>query len=129
MVYAITAPVLRVTVALFLQRLVRRRTQRIIIFTTSAIGIVYGGCYLAGVVYQCIPLSFFWERVDHPTGGICFNPNVSVRLTIISTVVAAVMDWTFALLPIWMMWSLHISKQKKIMVCFLLGLGALYVPT
>ena len=50
-------------------------------------------------------------------------------MTIGSTVIAAVTDWIFALLPIWMMWSLRMSMQKKIIVCFLLGLGAWYVRT
>jgi hypothetical protein len=58
--------------------------------------------------------------------GICFDPNLSVKTTIGVTVVAAVIDWSFGLLPIWILWSVQLSNRRKIMVCSLLGLGVLY---
>jgi hypothetical protein len=112
-------------VGIFLLRLVEKRSQRIIIITLNVINVVYGVCYLAKMVFQCIPISFYWDRIAGSTAGTCFNDNLGIQMTIGATVVAAVTDWIFALLPIWFMWNVRLSKQKKIVVCFLLGLGAL----
>jgi len=124
-IYAVTACALRVTVGLFLLRITNRKAHRIIIHTLNAIGVAYGACYLAAIVFQCIPLSYFWERLDMTEDGICMDPNISVKTTIGGTVVAAVIDWSFGLLPIWILWTVHLSNKRKIMVCFLLGLGVL----
>lgn len=124
-IYAVTACTLRVTVGIFLLRIVSRKTHRVIIHTLNAIGVAYSACYLASIVFQCIPLSYFWERLDMNSNGICFDPNVSVKTTIGATVVAAVIDWSFGLLPIWILWTVHLSNRRKIMVCSLLGLGIL----
>jgi hypothetical protein len=112
-------------VGIFLLRIVSRKIHRVIIHTLNAIGVAYSACYLAAIVFQCIPLSFYWDRLDGSGIGICFDPNLSVKTTIGATVVAAVIDWSFGLLPIWILWSVHLSNRRKIMVCFLLGLGVL----
>jgi len=122
-IYAVTATALRVTVGIFLLRIISRKTHRVIIHTLNAIGVAYGACYLATIVFQCIPLSYFWERLDMQGNGICFDANVSVKMTIGASVVAAVIDWSFGLLPIWILWSVQLSNRRKIMVCVLLGLG------
>jgi len=96
-----------------------------IIITLNTIGVTFGVVYLATVIFQCMPLSYFWERVDAKMVGACQNGNFSVQMTIAASGVAAVTDWSFAILPIWVMWKLRITRQKKIVVCFLLGLGAL----
>jgi len=122
-IYAVTACALRVTVGMFLLRIVSRKVHRVIIHTLNAIGIAFGACYLATIVFQCIPLPYFWERLDMNGVGICFDANISVRMTIAATVVGAVIDWSFGLLPIWVLWTVHLSSRRKIVVCSLLGLG------
>jgi rhodopsin domain-containing protein len=119
---------LRATVGIFLLRFANKKICRLVIYGLITVGIAYGAVFLATTIFQCIPLSYFWERIYDITGhaGTCFDANFSVKMTIGFTVVAAVIDWTFALLPIWLLWDLRLSKQKKIMVCFLFGLGALY---
>jgi hypothetical protein len=96
-----------------------------IIHTLNVIGVIYSSCYLATMVFQCIPLSFYWERVAGNTNGICFDGNLSVEMTIGATAVAAVTDWVFGLLPIWILWKIRLSRQKKIVICSLLSLGIL----
>jgi len=112
-------------VGFFLLRLIERRIQRIIVITLCTVNVIYGTCFLAEMVFQCIPISYFWERVTILGGGTCFNSNLGIQMTIGATVIAAVTDWVFALLPIWFLWNVRLSKQKKMVVCFLLGLGAL----
>jgi len=124
-VWSFTACVLRVNVGLFLLRIVTAPIHRTIIIALNTIGVVYYTVLIAMTVFQCIPLSYFWERVSGKSTGTCFEPNVAVRVTIGATVVAAVIDWSFALLPIWFMWTVRLSKSKKIQVCFLFALGAL----
>jgi hypothetical protein len=98
---------------------------RLLIIALNVLGIVYNSCYLASIVYQCIPLSYYWQRLDPGKVGICFDPTFGVKMTIMSTVIGALTDWIFGLLPIYLLWNLQMSKQKKIGVCFLLCLGIL----
>jgi len=42
-----------------------------------------------------------------------------------STIIAAATDWSLGLMPIWIIWDSHLSRRNKIVVCLLLGLGAL----
>jgi hypothetical protein len=100
--------------------------ERAIIITLNVIGVVYNACYLAQDVFQCIPLSYFWQRLDPGTVGMCFDPKVNIKMTIITTVIATVTDWTFGLLPIWILWNVRMSRGRKIVVCALLAMGILY---
>src|ERR1700761_8704457 len=34
-------------------------------------------------------------------------------------------DWTYGILPIFIVWNLHMSKQKRVSLAFVLGLGAI----
>jgi len=42
-----------------------------------------------------------------------------------STIIAAATDWALGLMPIWLIWDSRLSRRNKIVVCLLLGLGAL----
>ena len=102
--------------------------QRALIITLNVIGVISNACYLAQSVFQCISPSYFWQRTDPGAVGYCFDPRVNIRMTIATTVIATVTDWTFGLLPIWILWHLQMNRQRKIVVCALLALGILYDP-
>lgn len=125
--YVITSALVRYTAGVFLLRFAVRRTHKYIIYAMNSIGVVFHTIYLATIVFQCVPISYFWDRFADLTGqgGKCFDPQVGVKMTLAASVVAAVTDWTFGLLPIWIFWNAHLTKQKKIVICFLLGLAAL----
>src|SRR4051812_37385200 len=119
---------MRVTVGVFLLRFAVLRIHRSIIHFLNAVGVLYSAVYLATAVFHCVPLNYFWERYGREGDklqGTCFAPELGVKVMLGTTVVAAVTDWTFGLLPVWMMWDLRLSWGRKAAVCCMLGLGAL----
>ena len=124
--YCITATVLRVTVGIFLLRFTSLKSQRILIHGLNLINILYNVCYLATTVHQCIPLSYYWTRFDRDTKGLCFEPQVNMKMLLGMTVIAAATDWSFGLMPIWILWDSRLSRRKKVVVSAMLGLGSLY---
>ncbi|MCJ1268754.1 hypothetical protein MMC22_008642 [Lobaria immixta] len=74
------------------------------------------------IFVQCNPPRALWAFVP---GATCWDPIVVSDYAIFTTSFASFMDFTLALLPITIIWRLHMAVQKRIGLCILLGLGIL----
>jgi hypothetical protein len=69
----------------------------------------------------CTPIPRFW---DHNVQGTCFN---EVALFIADTVMSAITDIAILVIPIPLIWNLHMPLKKKIRVFSMLGAGGVAV--
>ncbi|MCJ1266413.1 hypothetical protein MMC22_006298 [Lobaria immixta] len=84
-------------------------------FLTCAVGAIL-------TFVQCNPPRALWTFVP---GATCWNPRVQSNYAIFSASYNSFMDIILALLPIPIIWKLHMTLQKRIGLCILLGLGIL----
>lgn len=55
------------------------------------------------------------------------DTNIIVKVAYFYSVVAALCDFTIGILPIALVWPLHMNRRSKIALAFILGLGCVYV--
>lgn len=82
---------------------------------------------LTGLVFffvtllQCNPISFFWDKFSQT--GWCVPIDVIIALTFLYSVISVICDFTFALLPIFLVWNLNMSGRTKILLVPILGMA------
>jgi hypothetical protein len=89
------------------------------------INIAYSIFLFFFALFQCRPVSEFWSRVISPPQGTCTNPNVTVKVTYAHAAIVSVTDGSFAILPIFIVWSLSLNFRTKCYVAVILALGSL----
>lgn len=98
-------------------------------FLTVFAGLVF----LFLMLFQCKPLSFFWNRMaHHPVvniegEGSCINMEIIVAMTYVYSVFAAMCDFTVGILPIFLVQTLQMKRRTKILVAGILGMACVYV--
>jgi hypothetical protein len=120
--YITSSAALRTAVALLLLRIAHSKPQRIVIYVVIALMLIYSICFLFIVIFQCSPVSFFWNW--HPGApGRCNNHHILANTGYAHMALSFVADWTLGLMPIWLLWKVQISRQRKIAISVLLGFG------
>ena len=122
--YIITAAFLRTSVAFLLLRIASTKSQRVVIWIIMVLMIIYSLCFLFIVIFQCDPVQFFWNWIPGDPGS-CNNHQVLANTGYAHMALSFVADWTLGLIPIWLLWNVQISWERKIGISILLGLGLL----
>lgn len=69
-------------------------------------------------IFACRPISAYWEGTEN--GGWCLNQQ---KVIMADSVISMVSDLCILVLPLPLMWNLHIQRGKKLRVVGLLGAG------
>ncbi|KAJ9621217.1 hypothetical protein H2203_007269 [Taxawa tesnikishii (nom. ined.)] len=123
--YILATSVLKVSIALFLLRIAVTPMHRWILRIFAVATMCFAIPYFLVVLLQCSPISFWWELKG--TEGRCINATVIVDLTYVCSALNALADWTFGILPVFVVRDLQMNKRTKRVVMFLLGFAAMYV--
>lgn len=73
------------------------------------------------VFTQCRPYAKSWDPIG--VQGYCWPADNNVKVALYSGIMAVIMDWLLATIPIAMLWNMQISKERKFGICALMGLG------
>jgi hypothetical protein len=76
-------------------------------------------------IFQCTPVSYFWQRFNPAAKGSCYDPYKSFAILQTVNALDIVTDIMLAVLPCIMVWNMTMRRVKKFGVSILLGLGAL----
>lgn len=91
--------------------------------------IIYGAMVITGitctvfffvVIFQCSPVSFFWNKHQD---GTCVNIEVIIGLAYLYSACSVITDFTFALLPAWIIMGLQLHKRTKFALIPLMAMG------
>ena len=119
--YILTTVALKISLAIFFLRIVVRQWQRRVIWIVTAIYTIYATAFAFVAVFQCgIPTNFLIKEAV----GICIKDDVLQPLNYIHASLNAISDWTFAFLPIFVLWNSQMPRSAKISAGLLLSLGA-----
>jgi len=119
---------IKASIGIMLMRLTVMRTQRYILYANIALTQIYSFFFFFIFLFQCYPSSYFWERVGNPYAkGACMDPQVVVATFYGYSAIACITDWTFSILPVFLVWNLQMGRREKASVVLILATGALYV--
>ncbi|KAL2065250.1 hypothetical protein VTL71DRAFT_2919 [Oculimacula yallundae] len=122
LIYVITSLLIRLSIGFFLLRLCNLKLQILLIRATMCTMTVVSVSYFGFMVFQCQPVAYFWLRFNGGQ-GYCFSGRVISDITIVFSVVAAMVDLLFGILPIFVIWNLNMNRRAKVIAGGLLALG------
>jgi len=122
--YCITTMFIRASVAVLLTHIARRRIQLGIIWTALACTTLVSVMFFLAIILQCNPPEYYWTKFLL-TKGTCARQGIIIGFSYGHTVTSFVADCIFALIPIWLLWNVKISWQRKVGIASLLGMGLL----
>ncbi|KAK4183492.1 hypothetical protein QBC35DRAFT_97819 [Podospora australis] len=122
--YSATMFLSKLSIAWFLLRVTINRVHRWIIHSAVIITGVSCAAFFFVSMFQCNPVDFFWtQHRSSPPTGTCIDPQVVVGLAYMFSVFCIISDFTFALLPAWIVSHLNMKRKTKFALIALMGLG------
>lgn len=92
LLYIFTLVCTRLSIAVFLLRICVRTVYKIIIYLTLALMILYSLFYFFLVLFQCSPVSYFWNQYEGQKGK-CVSSAIVPDSAITHSVVNFAVDW------------------------------------
>jgi hypothetical protein len=123
--YILATCTVKVSVAVFFCSLCPPRSLRLVAIGAAGISIATGLGTEVYQIFQCWPVSYFWNRFNPTAKGFCYDPHKSFAILQTVNAFDIVTDIMLALLPCIMVWNMTMRKIKKFGISILLGLGAL----
>ncbi|RMZ74533.1 integral membrane [Pyrenophora seminiperda CCB06] len=93
------------------------------------IQLLMAGTVLCGLVYfflvmfQCTPISEFWN--EHPASSHCLSNGPTLGISYSLSVINAIADWALGLLPCFIVWKMNLRMKTKILVAGILAFAAI----
>lgn len=125
--YVLTNMAIKASIGIFLLRICVRRAHKITIWVVVGVTEVYSLFFFLLFVLQCRPTSLFWLRyTSNPPEGNCLDAKVVSNAFYGYSAISCWTDWTFSILPIFLVWKLQMNLRMKISVVLILAAGAMY---
>jgi hypothetical protein len=110
----------KVSIGMFLLRVTIRPIHRWIINIAMGLTVLTGLVFFFVTLLQCNPMSFFWNQKQT---GSCVPIDVIIALTFLYSVVSVICDFTFAILPVFLVWNLNMSLKTRSLLVPILGMA------
>ncbi|KAI9371036.1 hypothetical protein BJX61DRAFT_49160 [Aspergillus egyptiacus] len=121
--YVITCVVAKVSIALALLRLTVAKVHKIILWSVVAVSIVVGLVFWFMLTLQCSPVEHFWHRLT--SKGTCLDNDYILDMAYLYSVTATICDFILGLLPIKLVWKLHMNIRTKLALAGILSMGCI----
>ncbi len=86
-------------------------------------GVLGIGCTCL-VIFQCKPISFWWD-LNPNHAGTCLSPALVTNFTYVVSALNSFADWTFGILPIFIVKDLQMKKRMKMVIASVIALAAM----
>lgn len=113
----------KLSIAWFLLRVTVRALHKWIIYVACLMTIASCLTFLFACAFQCWPVSYYWDKYTQT--GTCINNEVVIALAYLFSVINIISDFTFALLPAWIVSHLNMKLKTKLALIVLMGLGCM----
>jgi hypothetical protein len=122
--YTISTSLLKIAVGFFFLRITvspfQVWTTRIIMAVSGVVGVGYT-CL---VLFQCKPISYWWD-LDPSHTGVCLSADLVTNATYTVSALNSFADWTFGIIPIFIVKDLQMKKRVKVIVASVIALAAM----
>ncbi|KAF9699097.1 hypothetical protein EKO04_003332 [Ascochyta lentis] len=111
----------KISIGCFLLRISVKRIHTWIIYTAMLVSTCVCTVFFFVTLFQCNPVRFFWKKtLEH---GTCINNTVIIALAFVYSIFSIIADFTFALIPAFLVWNLQLKRRTKIALIPLLTMG------
>jgi len=114
---------IKLSIAIFLLRIAVKRRYIWTLRISIAIVTIWSLAIFFYDVFQCTPVAAQWDFTITPSKCISGDSFVSAAYSV--SVMSILSDWMYAIMPIFMIWSVQMTAQKKFTVGVILSLGIL----
>ncbi|CAO2654833.1 Nn.00g115660.m01.CDS01 [Neocucurbitaria sp. VM-36] len=111
----------KISIGLFLLRVTIHKIHRWIIYVAMGLTVLTGLIFFFVTLLQCSPISYFWDRTQE--NGWCVPIDVIIGLTFLYSGVSVICDFTFAILPMFLVWGLNMSVRTRLVLIPILGMA------
>ncbi|MCJ1330162.1 hypothetical protein MMC10_006845 [Thelotrema lepadinum] len=87
-----------------------------------ALSVLTGVVFFFVTIFQCTPVSFFWNRAQP---GTCIDVHILEGLTYLYSSINAINDFTFGLLPVALIYNLQMDRKTKLLLIPILSMGCI----
>jgi hypothetical protein len=115
----------KLSIGWLLLRISIRKIHSWIIYAAMFISVIAGLTFFFVIVFQCDPVSFFWQR--RTQSGTCIPNNAIVGLGYVYSTFSIISDFTFAIIPAFLVWHLQLKRRAKMALIPLITMGCMYV--
>jgi cation-transporting ATPase 13A1 len=115
--------VAKVSIALALLRLTVAKIHKMILWGVIGVSIVVGLVFWFMLTLQCHPVDYFWHRLT--SKGTCLDTDYILDIAYLYSVTATICDFILGLLPIVLVWKLHMNFKTKAALAGILSMGCM----
>ncbi len=112
----------KLSIGYLLLRFTFERLYIWIIYAAMVSSSLVGLAFIVVVIAQCQPVPYYWDK---DLDGHCIPIDVVIILCYVYSGISVITDFTFALLPIPIIWNLNMNKRKKLAVIPILAIACL----
>ncbi|KAH6647117.1 hypothetical protein BKA67DRAFT_639150 [Truncatella angustata] len=124
--YVLSNMAIKASIAVFLLRLCITKTHRMIIWVVVGVTEIYSLFFFLLFVLQCRPTALFWLRyTGSPPEGSCLDASVVSNAFYGYSAISCWTDWTYSILPVFLVWNLQMNTKVKISVIGILAAGCI----
>ncbi|KAK1908997.1 hypothetical protein P3342_011074 [Pyrenophora teres f. teres] len=121
--YAISMICSKLSIGFLLLRISIRRLHTWIIITAMFVSVIAGGTFFFVCLFQCYPISFMWDRTSQQ--GKCVDNTVITALGYVYSAFSIISDFTFAIIPGFLVWHLQLKRRTKVALIPLITMGCI----
>ncbi|KAM7194830.1 hypothetical protein V8F33_007028 [Rhypophila sp. PSN 637] len=123
---AVSRCLVRCSICLFLLRIFGKSGARPYILVGNVLNFMLSLSFTFCVIFQCTPVSYFWNRWDGLHEGFCVD---QWTMFLAGGVLATVLDIYFVVLPVRWVMKLQLSRIKKLLTAGMLSFGIIVIIT
>lgn len=112
----------KLSIGCLLLRISIRKLHTYIIYAAMMTSIIAGGTFFFVCLFQCEPVSYMWNKNQH---GTCINNTVITALGYVYSIFSIVSDFTFTLIPGFLVWNLQLKMRTKLALVPLITMGCI----
>lgn len=120
--YSVSMICSKLSIGFLLLRISIRKLHTYIIYAAMFTSIVSGGTFFFVCLFQCDPVSYMWDKSQR---GTCINNTVITALGYVYSIFSIVSDFTFAIIPGFLVWHLQLKRRTKIALIPLITMGCI----
>jgi hypothetical protein len=122
--YLVSNMFIKASIGIMLLRLCVNKIHQTIVWTVLVVTELYSAMFFFIFLFQCLPSKYFWEQYTGGEGS-CMDPFIVVAVFYGYSAITCVGDWTFSILPVFLVWDLQMGRREKVSVIMILSVGAL----
>ncbi|KXJ84656.1 hypothetical protein Micbo1qcDRAFT_213625 [Microdochium bolleyi] len=121
--FTVTMVASKFSVGFYLLRITTSKLHRWIIYVALGLTVIASSTFFFVTLLQCKPISFAWNKVTET--GTCIDMDIIIDIVYGYSCLAIVTDFTFTLLPAWLVFHLQMDLKTKLALTVVIGMACI----